>query len=78
MGRNLVPRLIDFGEATHPKAINLNPGRTVPYCAPEAMKPSKDLAFTREYGRRADLYSFGVLMYEIITNDLPLDFKYVS
>ena len=61
------PHITDFGlskivESGHPYSQSLIVG-TLPYMAPELFKGNK-------YSQKTDVYSFGILMYEVVT-DLP-------
>lgn len=62
------PLITDFGlskflQYDHSKSQSNSVG-TLPYMAPEVISDTK-------YGRKADVYSFGVLMYEVVTDSIP-------
>ncbi len=60
-------KLLDFGlAATHGLTGEAAPRGTVPYMAPEMLK---GLAVDR----RADLYSLGAVLYQVVTRRLPFD-----
>jgi serine/threonine protein kinase/tetratricopeptide (TPR) repeat protein len=60
-------RLTDLGFAQSEKAIDLTQWKgTLAYLAPEIMRGEK-------YDHQADLYSFGVTLYEILTGRLPFE-----
>ncbi|HTS64155.1 MAG TPA: protein kinase [Candidatus Acidoferrales bacterium] len=68
----LVPRpdgttravIMDFGLAAGEEEQGVTGSGTVAYMAPERLEGSPA-------GRSADLYSFGVILYEMVTGDLP-------
>jgi serine/threonine protein kinase len=74
-----VPRIIDFGVA---KATSLKLSArtvytrigtlvgTIGYMSPEQADP-----FREDIDTRADVYSLGAVLYELVTGALPLDFK---
>jgi len=74
-----VPKILDFGlarladtDATHP-TLTVDTGRikgTLSY-----MSPEQALGNPREIDVRSDVYSLGVLLYELLTGTLPYDVK---
>ena len=68
LDKDFHPLITDFGyskyfEYGHSKSQSIYIG-TVQYMAPEVIKGEP-------YGRKADVYSFGILMYEVVTNLEP-------
>ncbi|OQR93420.1 protein kinase [Achlya hypogyna] len=66
-GENLTDlRIADFGlsKLAHPHEIMTMPCGTLSYCAPEVLSLSG-------YGKEADVWSLGVIMYLLLRGDLP-------
>ena len=66
-------KLIDFGEAFHPELFKeaggrYKPGQTLPYSPPEFQAGVKE-GFTS----KADVYSLGVLMFEVLYGKVPIE-----
>ena len=66
-------KIIDFGEAYHSEVVkkegpNYRPGITLPYSAPE-VSANKNIQFTS----KSDVYSLGVIFYQIIFGKLPFE-----
>ena len=64
-------KLLDFGLlkaglGRHQNAIEKVSDRAVPYLSPEQVMEHR-----REIGRRSDIFSLGVVMYELLTGELP-------
>ena len=65
------PQLIDFNLATDVRTRNQESvGGTVPYMAPEALRVLSD-SFAPETDQRSDIYSLGIVLYQLLTGDLP-------
>jgi serine/threonine protein kinase len=64
-------KIIDFGEATHPRLAIGNPGRTMPYTSPEAFDHNKSSPFNP----RHDIFALGVIVYEMIFDQYPVDYR---
>jgi len=70
-----VPKIIDFGIARlvasplRPASIHTEAGKFVG--TPEYMSPEQTTSSARDVDTRADVYSLGVLLYEILTGSLP-------
>lgn len=69
----LQTKLIDYGEAFHPDLFKdpncrYKPGLTLPYSPPEFQQGLKE-GFTY----KADVYSLGVLMFEVFYGRLPIE-----
>lgn len=77
------PKVLDFGVSTMTQesqgldaTLSLDAGRiigTLGYMSPEAFDPAGARADTR-----SDVYSLGVLLHELLTDELPIDIKGVS
>ncbi|TDT72406.1 serine/threonine protein kinase [Hypnocyclicus thermotrophus] len=63
-------KIIDFGIADYLKDNNIKAGTKI-YCSPEQEKGEI-------LDKRTDIYSFGIMFYEIIAKKLPLDIKNIS
>ncbi|KAK8888320.1 hypothetical protein M9Y10_039386 [Tritrichomonas musculus] len=76
LDENLYPKIADFGLS---KKLNNNQQDnddsivvpsgfkgTYPYCSPE-------IIFNQEYGFKGDVYAYGMIAYEIMTNELPFE-----
>jgi serine/threonine protein kinase len=67
----LLIKLIDFGEAFHPEVCRspnyrYRPGFTLPYSPPEFM-----LGLKHGFTSKSDVYSLGILMFEILYGKVP-------
>ena len=69
-GADLVPRIMDFGLSVS-DTINIHKGGTPEYMAPEQF--TRGRSFSLDDAKKADLYSLGVLFYEIVCKALPYD-----
>ena len=66
------PYLIDFNLAGGPEASRLRCGGTLPYMAPERIRLLLDPTAGPADPIRADIYSFGALLFELTTGGVPL------
>ena len=69
----LLIKLIDFGEAFHPdvwkaEGKNYRPGFTLPYSPPEFL-----MGIRHGFSNKADVYSFGVMMFEVLYGKVPFE-----
>ena len=67
------PMLLDFNLSTDAGVRSQRVGGTLAYMAPElieALAINRD-AQARQFDPRADLYSLGALLYELLTGRLP-------
>src|SRR5215469_11164342 len=71
------PLLLDFNLA---RDLNTEPARatvggTVAYMAPEHLRAlaARDLALARQVDRRADVYSLGMVLFEMLAGESPFD-----
>jgi serine/threonine protein kinase/Flp pilus assembly protein TadD len=76
-----VPKIIDFGIA---KATNSQLTQQTLYTrtgtmigTPEYMSPEQALTSGLDVDTRADIYSLGVILYELLTGSLPIDAKLI-
>ncbi len=71
-----VPKIIDFGLAHEAYSDALSnttsPQKVWAVGTPEYMSPEQMTIDTNDVDRRADVYSLGVLLYELIVGSLPL------
>jgi tetratricopeptide (TPR) repeat protein len=66
------PRLLDFNLAAGEGSANKHFGGTVPYMAPEQVQCALDEQPPAvELGPRSDLFSLGVVLYELLTGQNP-------
>ena len=70
---NLYPKLADFGLSKEISEDNLNvpnPDHKIKgipmYCSPEILE-------SYNYTKSGDVYAFGLIVYEIITNEVPFN-----
>jgi serine/threonine protein kinase/Tfp pilus assembly protein PilF len=73
------PQLIDFGIAydkSNFAAGQLQVGGTRPYMSPEQL--TSFVSERLEYDERSDLYGVGVMLYELVTGELPFEPNFVS
>jgi eukaryotic-like serine/threonine-protein kinase len=68
-----VPMLIDFNLSSDEQMSEMRVGGTLPYAAPEQLRAilAKEVGDTDEVDRRSDLFSLGVVIYELLTGELP-------
>ncbi|HVK13114.1 MAG TPA: protein kinase, partial [Gemmataceae bacterium] len=66
------PYLIDFNLANGPEASRLRCGGTLPYMAPERVRLLLDAGTALSDPMSADVYSFGALLFELMTGRVPL------
>jgi serine/threonine protein kinase/Tfp pilus assembly protein PilF len=71
------PMLLDFNlaQSGHGERIAATLGGTVAYMAPEHLRAlaARDPALAREVDRRADIYSLGMVLYEMLAGKSPFD-----
>lgn len=70
---NLIVKLIDFGESYHPEVCSKNnhlhkPGFTIPYSSPEIFSNE-----TKNFTSKSDVFSLGVIMFEVLYLAYPYD-----
>ena len=65
------PMLLDFNLAAdlNPDGTPIRAGGTIPYMAPEQLDGMRGRA--RPIDARSDLYSIGIILYELLTGELP-------
>ena len=79
VGDGPVAKIIDFGVAKAPsrklteKTIYTRPGRAVG--TPAYMSPEQADMSTQEVDHRSDIYALGVLLYELLVGQLPLELE---
>lgn len=75
LGLDGQPRLLDFNLASDLKNTKSRLGGTLPYMPPEHLKVLEqsvsEQATTSGMSRQGDLFSFGVIMYELLTGTHP-------
>jgi len=72
---NGTPMLLDFNLSSDEQAESMPFGGTLPYMAPEVLTgltSKQKTSPTVEEGSKADIYSFGVILYELVTGKHPL------
>ncbi|MDG2381682.1 MAG: serine/threonine-protein kinase [Pirellulaceae bacterium] len=75
------PLLVDFNLAHDvDEQMNAVTGGTVPYMAPEKLRAHilSDFGQQDVIGARADVFSFGVMLYELLTGQLPFELPHIS
>ena len=73
------PQLIDFGIAFDKSNLSIEQfrvGGTRPYMSPEQL--TSVASEHMEYDERSDLYGVGVILYELVTGELPFEPNFVS
>jgi serine/threonine protein kinase/Tfp pilus assembly protein PilF len=65
------PLLLDFNLSADSRSHPARLGGTVPYMAPEQLRAVLDGQFDAGLDGRADLFSLGVLLYELLTGQYP-------
>jgi eukaryotic-like serine/threonine-protein kinase len=68
------PLLLDFNLSVDAALQTRKIGGTIPYMAPEELAPlfaKKTLFPSRHYDPRSDVFSLGVMLYELLTGRLP-------
>ncbi|CAD8190675.1 unnamed protein product [Paramecium octaurelia] len=74
-------KLTDFGEAMYKKGdqviIQGGDGRTLPFAAPESLSEESNNSQVNQpkIDHKSDIFSFGILMYEFLFEQYPIDFK---
>ncbi|CAD8165340.1 unnamed protein product [Paramecium pentaurelia] len=74
-------KLTDFGEAMYKKGdqvlIQGGDGRTLPFAAPESLPEEQNTSQSNQskIDHKSDIFSFGILMYEFLFEQYPIDFK---
>jgi serine/threonine protein kinase/Tfp pilus assembly protein PilF len=63
--------LLDFNLSVDVRLAPLHVGGTVPYMAPEQIQALLDLDHGPPLDERVDLFSFGVILYELLTGKYP-------
>ncbi|CAD8112838.1 unnamed protein product [Paramecium primaurelia] len=73
ISKTLIAKITDFGEAINTRNIidGQRPGKTIPYCPPEYYQNLEANQLTYAY----DIYSFGVLLFELLFDRYPIDFR---
>jgi len=72
------PKIIDFGiaKATDRKSIDLSlTGLGELLGTPEYMSPEQATTRREDVDTRTDIYSLGILLYELLTGERPFDFR---
>ncbi|MBO0700090.1 MAG: protein kinase [Zavarzinella sp.] len=65
------PRLLDFNLASDAQNIKSRLGGTLPYMPPEHLQAVKEPQSTGTMDARGDVYSLGVILYELLTGTHP-------
>jgi serine/threonine protein kinase len=67
LSKNGIPKIADFGFAIKANTMfrDVNIGSPL-YMSPESL-------IYRQYGPKTDIWSFGVLIYELVTGETPLE-----
>lgn len=65
------PRVLDFNLASDVRSTKSRLGGTLPYMPPEHLRAAKDSNSVATMDARGDIYSFGVIMYELLAGRHP-------
>lgn len=65
------PRVLDFNLASDVRTSKSRLGGTLPYMPPEHLRTAIDPEFVGTMDARGDVYSFGVIMYELLAGQHP-------
>jgi eukaryotic-like serine/threonine-protein kinase len=71
LGLDGQPRLLDFNLASDARNTKSRLGGTLPYMPPEHLQAVKDPQATGTMDVRGDVYSLGVILYELLTGTHP-------
>src|SRR5919197_890283 len=71
LGLDGQPRLLDFNLASDARNTKSRLGGTLPYMPPEHLQAVKDPHATGSMDVRGDVYSLGVILYELLTGTHP-------